>query len=226
MTNFNCITCNNSFSIPDEVLAKYPNWTPKYCPKCNPKKTSSSSSSDVSTKTNTTKTSSLKKSSVTKDKDLPLSEVLKRFSLGPQSGIFTDGSSRPNPGPGGWGVVYVKDNKIINRLYGSEKDTTNNRMELTALLNAFIIAPLDEEILIYTDSELCVNTFTKWIQSWERNGWKKKTGEIKNLDLIKQVYSKMKEKPLCKLTWIESHNGFLWNEYADSLSTAWAREEL
>ena len=99
-------------------------------------------------------------------------------------------------------------------------------MELTALLNAFEIAPENEPILIYTDSELCVDTFTKWISSWEKNGWKKKTGEIKNLDLIKQVYAAMKRKPLAKLHWIESHNGFLWNEYADSLATAWARNTL
>lgn len=226
MANFNCIQCNNSFSIPDEVLAKYPNWTPKYCPKCNPKKANTQNNAQGKFGATNENTKKASKSSITKEEDLPLSKVLERFSEGPQSGIFTDGSSRPNPGPGGWGVVYVKDGNIINKLYGSQQDTTNNRMELTALLNAFTIAPLNEEILIYTDSELCVNTFTKWIQSWERNGWKKKTGEIKNLDLIKQVYAKMKEKPLCKLTWIESHNGFLWNEYADSLATAWARDTL
>ena len=140
--------------------------------------------------------------------------------------IYTDGACSGNPGPGGWGVVYVKNGEVLSQKYGSEKETTNNRMELTALLNAFQIAPLNEEVLVYTDSELCVNTFTKWIFSWEKNGWKKKTGEIKNLDLIKKVYDAMKQKPNAKLKWIESNNGFLWNEYADSLATAWARNEL
>ena len=225
MANFKCITCNKSFSIPDEVLAKYPNWIPKYCPSCNPKKKNTSTNNNINNNSeNIIKTST--KSSITKEEDLTLAEVLKRFSEGPQSGIFTDGSARPNPGPGGWGIVYVKDGTVINQKYGKEKETTNNRMELTALLNAFEIAPENEPILIYTDSELCVNTFTKWISSWEKNGWKKKTGEIKNLDLIKQVYAAMKRKPLAKLHWIESHNGFLWNEYADSLATAWARNTL
>ena len=225
MATFKCVKCDNSFSIPDEVLRLYPNWTPKFCKNCNPKKASTQSSQSANNSSSTI-SSNKTKSSITKEEDLPLNEVLKRFQDGPKDGIFTDGSARPNPGPGGWGMVYVENNKIIEQKYGSEKETTNNRMELTALLNAFKIAPKSKEILIYTDSELCVNTFTKWIFSWEKNGWKKKSGEIKNLDLIKQVYAQMKEKPLAKLNWIESHNGFLWNEYADSLATAWARETL
>ena len=219
MATFKCVKCDNSFSIPDEVLKLYPNWTPKFCKNCNPKKKATVENHNVSSNRKST-------SSITKEEDLPLNEVLNKFSEGPKDGIFTDGSARPNPGPGGWGMVYVENNKVIDQKYGSEKETTNNRMELTALLNAFKIAPKSKEIIIYTDSELCVNTFNKWIFSWEKNGWKKKSGEIKNLDLIKQVFAAMKEKPLAKLTWIESHNGFLWNEYADSLATAWARDTL
>ncbi|MGI6680985.1 MAG: ribonuclease H family protein [Bdellovibrionota bacterium] len=221
MANFNCIKCNSSFSIPSEVLAKYPNWTPKYCKNCNPKKKNNENTQNVA-KSNAYDT----KGDFFKEEDLTLEEVLKKFKNGPKTGIFTDGSARPNPGSGGWGVVFVKDGKIIEQKYGNEKETTNNRMELTALLNAFKMAPKNEEILVYTDSELCVNTFNKWIFSWEKNGWKKKTGEIKNLDLVKKVYEAIKEKPNAKLTWIESHSGFLWNEYADSLATAWARKTL
>ncbi len=222
MANFKCIKCNIEFSIPEHVLSLYPNWQPKYCKDCNPKKkvnTVDDAKSQASTAFAT-------KSSITKEADLPLKEVLKRFHDGPQDGIFTDGSARPNPGTGGWGMVFVKKGKVVSQKYGTEESTTNNRMELTALLNAFLIAPRNERVFIYTDSELCINIFTKWINSWERNGWKKKNGEIKNLDLIKKVYEEMTQRPNVQLSWIESHNGFLWNEYADSLATAWTRKEL
>ncbi len=220
MATFKCTKCNIEFSIPDQVLAQYPNWQPKYCKDCNPKKINSSNTATKQSNFST------QKSSVTKEEDFEVKEVLARFHDGPQDGIFTDGSARPNPGTGGWGMVFVKKGKIISQKYGSEKSTTNNRMELTALLNAFSIAPTNERVFIYTDSELCVNIFTKWIGSWERNGWKKKTGEIKNLDLIQKVYEEIKKRPNAQLSWIESHNGFLWNEYADSLATAWARKTL
>ena len=158
--------------------------------------------------------------------DLPLSEVLLRYSGGPETGIFTDGSARPNPGRGGWGVVHVEAGKIINQLKGENSETTNNRMELTALIEGMKLVSGETEIEIYTDSELCVNTFTKWADSWAKNGWKRKTGPIANLDLVKEAYTIYKSKPNIRLKWIKAHNGWLWNEYADSLSTAWARSIL
>ena len=158
--------------------------------------------------------------------DLPLSEVLKKYSLGPNSGVFTDGSARPNPGPGGWGAVYVKNGEIINQAYGHVESTTNNRMELTALIEGLKLIPHQEEVEMFTDSELCVNTFTKWADSWAKNGWKRKSGPIANLELVQELYFLYKERPHVKLKWIKAHNGWLWNEYADSLSTAWARSTL
>ena len=152
-------------------------------------------------------------------------EVLRRFSKGPQSGIFTDGSARPNPGPGGWGVVYVKDGVIIKELYGNDADTTNNRMELSALIEGYRLAGAEEEIDVYSDSELCVRTINEWAAGWERRGWKRKDGPVKNLELVRELYGLQKQKPNLKLKWIKAHNGWLWNEYADSLSTVWAREE-
>ena len=158
--------------------------------------------------------------------DLTLSEVLKKHSGGPSSGVFTDGSARPNPGPGGWGAVYVKDNEIIKHVYGSCDQTTNNRMELTALIEGLKLLNPDDEVEVFTDSELCVNTFTKWADSWAKNGWRRKTGQIANLDLVKEAYNLYKGRPNIKLKWIKAHNGWLWNEYADSLSTAWDRGTL
>lgn len=156
----------------------------------------------------------------------PLEVVLKKYHAGPSSGIFTDGSARPNPGPGGWGVVYVRDGKVIEQRYGHDEDTTNNRMELLALIEGLKMAPTDQEIIAHSDSELCVKTVNEWAKGWERNGWRRKSGPIKNLELVQELYALSKSKPNVKLAWIKAHNGWLWNEYADSLSTAWTRDRL
>lgn len=155
-----------------------------------------------------------------------LAQVLARFSAGPQTGVFTDGSARPNPGPGGWGVVYVQDGKIIHQDHGHEPDTTNNRMELTALIRGYEFLPNDAELEVFTDSELCVNTINTWAAGWEKNGWRRKSGPIANIELVKHLYQLQREHPRVKLKWIKAHNGWLWNEYADSLSTAWSRAQL
>ncbi len=155
-----------------------------------------------------------------------LKEVLEKFTQGPDTGIFTDGSARPNPGPGGWGMVFVQKGEVISQKHGHHPDTTNNRMELTALIEAFKHAPKDAVLDVYTDSELCVNTINIWAKNWEARGWKKKSGPIKNLELVQELYHLQQEKPGIKLQWIKAHNGWLWNEYADSLSTAWVRDEL
>ena len=157
---------------------------------------------------------------------LPVNLVLKRYSGGPQTGVFTDGGARPNPGPGGWGFVHVENGKIISQQHGHEKDTTNNRMELTALISALKSLPAEAEILVFSDSELCVNTINQWAKSWEKNGWKRKSGPIANLELVKELYALSQQHPRVKLQWIKAHDGSLWNEYADSLSSAWTRSEL
>ena len=122
-------------------------------------------------------------SSVTRTQDLSTAEVLERFSDGPTDGIFTDGSSRPNPGPGGWGAVFVRGNTVVEERHGADAQTTNNRMELTALIAGLEMAPPAERVTIYTDSLLLVNTLTKWAKGWEARGWKRKEGEIANLGI-------------------------------------------
>ena len=155
-----------------------------------------------------------------------VNEVLRKYSGGPQTGVFTDGSSVPNPGPGGWGFVHVEEGKIIAQKHGSDPDTTNNRMELTGLIEAYRSLPVDAEITIYTDSNLCVQTINQWAAGWARNGWKRKTGPIANVELVKELYALHREHPKVTLAWIKAHNGWLWNEYADALSTAWTRNEV
>jgi ribonuclease HI len=167
-----------------------------------------------------------KPSSITRTQDLSTAEVLARFTSGPGDGIFTDGSSRPNPGPGGWGAVFVRDNQVVEERHGSEAHTTNNRMELTALIAGLEMAPPAERITVYSDSQLVVNTLTKWAKGWEARGWKRKEGEIANLDLVRKAWELVQERPLARLEWIRAHDGSRWNEYADALSTAHLRSEV
>lgn len=140
---------------------------------------------------------------------------------GPQTGVFTDGSCSPNPGPGGWGFVWVVDGHIKIASSGQEIDTTNNRMELTALIEAFRVLPSDAEVTVYTDSNLCVQTLTEWAPKWEAQGW---PARKKNLDLVRPALALLRARPGCRLEWIKAHVGYRWNEYADGLATAWMRE--
>ncbi len=158
--------------------------------------------------------------------DLALVEVLERYHEGPATGVFTDGSAQPNPGPGGWGAVYVVDGRIVEQAYGHEPHTTNNRMELTALIHGCDLVPPARPTTIYTDSRLAYDTITKWAEGWKRRGWKRRTGAISNLDLVKELYDRVSSRPELTLEWIPAHSGYRWNEYADSLSTAYLREQL
>lgn len=155
-----------------------------------------------------------------------MAQVLERYTAGPQTGVFTDGSCSGNPGPGGWGVVYVVDGEILAQHYGHEPHTTNNRMEFTAMITGLgLLGPL-EPMDIHTDSQLVVNTLTLWAAAWERNGWKRRDGEVKNLELVQEAWRLLRERPLVKIRWIRAHDGSLWNEYADSLATAYMRNEV
>jgi ribonuclease HI len=159
--------------------------------------------------------------------DLTLLQVLETHSDGPNSGVFTDGSARPNPGPGGWGFVWVVDGQPKAHRFGHvEESTTNNRMELQALIEAYRFLPESAELTIYSDSQLCVNTINQWAKTWERNGWRRKTGPIKNLDLVQDLFALAQAHSKVTLTWIKAHAGLRWNAYADSLASAWDRAEL
>ena len=150
-------------------------------------------------------------------------EVLQRYTSGPKDGVFTDGSCDPNPGPGGWGFVWVEDGEIVAEQCGADPDTTNNRMELTALIHAYEALPADGVFTVYSDSQLCVNTINQWAAGWEKRGWKRKTGPIKNLDLVKRLYALANAKPDVELRWIKAHDGSRWNEYADALASSYQR---
>lgn len=122
---------------------------------------------------------------------------------------YTDGSCSPNPGPGGFAVI--KDMKPAR--VGHDKESTNIRMEGRALIEALKDAN-GEECLIHTDSEFWINVITKWAPAWEKNGWKKKGGEIKNLDLVKEV-CELYQPSHATLVWVRGHNNNEGNELAD-----------
>ena len=142
-------------------------------------------------------------------------------SADPVSGVFTDGGASPNPGPGGWGAAYVIDDVLIAEEHGHEPATTNNRMELTALMAALRLAPPGIPTTVYSDSRLAVRTINEWAEGWETRGWKRKTGPVENLDLVKLVYGGFRRRPELELKWIKAHAGFKWNEYADRLANLW-----
>jgi len=150
-------------------------------------------------------------------------EVLARYSGGPDTGIFTDGSCDPNPGPGGWGLVWVEAGQIREERNGREADTTNNRMELRALIEALELLAEDARVTVYSDSQLCVKTVNEWAAGWERRGWKRKSGPIKNLDLVQRLWALAQAHPGVEFKWIKAHDGSLWNEYADALASAYQR---
>ena len=150
-----------------------------------------------------------------------------KYTEGLQTGVFTDGSSHLNPRPGGWGFVWVTDGEIEAEGHGGEAEkTTNNRMEFTALIEAYEALPEDASVTVFSDSQLCVNTITKWAPGWEKKGWKRKGDALKNLDLVKRLLALYRAHPDCPLEWVRAHAGYRWNEYADSLATAWRRDEL
>ena len=124
--------------------------------------------------------------------------------------LYTDGSASPNPGAGGFAVIEEGQSVCL----GSEDgDTTNIRMEGLALISA--LEYLDGAVAeVRTDSEFWINVVTKWAPGWAAKGWKKKGGEIKNLDIVQKLYA-LYQGSHVKLVWLRGHDGEAGNELAD-----------
>ena len=128
--------------------------------------------------------------------------------------LWTDGSANPNPGPGGFAVILEQeDGSGQPVVLGSEKQSSNIRMEGLAMIAGIKYAG-EEGCEIHSDSEFWINVLTKWAPKWEENGWKKKTGPIKNLDIVQELYELYCEYPV-KLVWVRGHVGTEFNEMAD-----------
>jgi ribonuclease HI len=213
---FHCQVCESAFDVPQAALDRYAGWQPRYCRDHSPNRSPSSVGKD---------SPAAKGGGGRREENLTRAQVLAKYAGGPATGVFTDGSSIPNPGPGGWGVVWVEDGEVREERHGQEARTTNNRMELTALIEAYRMLPAAAALLVFTDSRLCVDTITRWAPAWERRGWKRKGEPLKNLDLVRELLRLHRAHPGCRLEWIAAHSGYRWNEYADALATAWMRDE-
>ena len=128
--------------------------------------------------------------------------------------FWTDGSANPNPGPGGFAVIEVKNSSAQPIILGREENSSNIRMEGTAIIRALEYAN-GKPCEIHTDSEFWLKIMTKWMSKWAANGWTKKSaGKIKNLDLVKKLY-KLYNPATVKLYWEKGHAGIKYNELAD-----------
>ena len=136
----------------------------------------------------------------------------------PQDGVFTDGSATPNPGRGGWAAVYVIGGAIVAERSGADPATTNNRMELTALLEGIMLVPPGTPAVLHSDSQLAVRTVNEWAPAWEARGWKRSRGPVENLDLVRPLVERLRSRPELEVRWIRAHVGHRWNEYADELA--------
>ena len=140
--------------------------------------------------------------------------------------IYTDGASRGNPGPGGWGGIIASDEKIVE-IGGSESHTTNNRMELTAAIRSleFTISNSqfsNQPIQIYTDSEYVTKGMTEWIMRWQKKGWKTAGRKpVLNQDLWRRLL-KLTEGREVKWKYVAGHAGVTLNERADEIATTFA----
>jgi ribonuclease HI len=136
--------------------------------------------------------------------------------------VWTDGGSKPNPGPGGWGVI-LRFRGVEKELSGADLDTTNNRMELTAAAAALEALKRPCRVILHTDSEYVKNGVTRWHTGWVRKNWRSSTGDpVKNMDLWKRLLAAAAQHKI-EWRWVRGHAGDVMNERADALATA-ARE--
>ena len=131
--------------------------------------------------------------------------------------IYTDGACRGNPGPGGWGVV-LRFQDVSKSLRGYAPETTNNRMELTAVIEGLKALKRSCEVELYTDSKYVMQGLTEWLAKWKRNGWKTAAKKpVKNVDLWQQLEEETAKHDI-SWNWVKGHAGIEGNEMADQLA--------
>ncbi len=131
--------------------------------------------------------------------------------------IYTDGACKGNPGIGGWGAVLIAGSKK-KELFGGEKETTNNRMELMAVIQALGVLKRPCEIVMHTDSQYVLKGITEWIKGWKAKGWKTAARTpVKNVDLW-QALDQAQSVHKIEWKWVRGHTGDPGNEHADQLA--------
>ena len=139
--------------------------------------------------------------------------------------IYTDGACKGNPGPGGWGVLLAAGDRV-KELYGGELATTNNRMELTAVIRALESLTRDCDVNLYTDSQYVKQGIERWIHAWNRNGWKTSDKKpVKNADLWREL-ERQAARHRVRWHWVRGHNDDAGNERADALANRGVDEFL
>jgi|ERR1035437_2791902 ribonuclease HI len=149
--------------------------------------------------------------------------------------IFTDGSSRGNPGPGGWAAIIVSQQKVVE-LGGNERHTTNNRMELAAAINALSFLKQENktsgyDVVVNSDSSYVINGITKWVHGWQRKNWvTSQKEEVINRDLWEALLFVVQniERENSKISWnyVGGHVGIAGNERCDEIATVFADSEI
>ena len=132
--------------------------------------------------------------------------------------VFTDGACKGNPGPGGWGVL-LRMGRHEKEMAGSEAETTNNRMEMTAVIKALnaLIEPC--EVIVHTDSRYVVDGMTKWIEGWQRKGWINASKQpVRNADLWHDLIEATRRHTV-NWQWVKGHDGHIENERVDKLAS-------
>lgn len=132
--------------------------------------------------------------------------------------LYTDGACSGNPGKGGWGAILVYG-KYKKELCGGEKETTNNKMELTAAIEGLCALTEPCEVMLYSDSKYLIDGMTKgWVRSWKSKGWKKSDGKMAlNIDLWEKILE-LDEKHKIEYIWVKGHAGNEYNEKCDRLA--------
>lgn len=139
--------------------------------------------------------------------------------------LYTDGACKGNPGPGGWGCL-MRYGEHQKELHGGEANTTNNRMELTAVVSGLAALKRPCNVIICTDSQYVKNGMEKWIHGWKNNGWKTASKQaVKNEDLWRQL-DQLAAQHQIQWTWVRGHTGHPENERADQLANQGVQEIL
>lgn len=142
----------------------------------------------------------------------------------PQVDLFTDGACSGNPGPGGWGVILRSAGRE-KELAGGEEDTTNNRMEMTAVIRGLEALKMPCQVMVHTDSRYIVDAFEKgWLENWIARGWRRSATKgpgkpVLNVDLWQRLMELMEDHQV-EFTWVRGHSGHPENERADQLAVS------
>lgn len=133
--------------------------------------------------------------------------------------IYTDGACSGNPGPGGWAAI-LRYNGHEKELSGGERETTNNRMELMAVISALTALKESCEVELWTDSQYIEKAINEgWLAGWKRRGWKRKGGKLKNIELWQELDSLLARHKV-NFNWLKGHDGHEFNERCDTLAVA------